>query len=82
MKRMINAVDAAIGRELRDIRKQRRITQQELAERLGCTKSLVSFYESGKASISVPQFVKICDIYQVDYSELLKKVRVFIYGKI
>lgn len=82
MKRMINAIDVAIGRELHDIRKQRRMTLQEVADRLHCTRALISMYEKGKTSISVPQLVKMCDIYQVEYTEVLEKVRSFIYGKV
>ena len=79
MKKRIDPIDLAIGRELHDIRKQRGYTLLEVAERLGCTKSLISHYEHGKASISVQQLMRICTIYEVPYLDILEKVKGMIY---
>lgn len=80
MKKTIDKIDLAIGEELRDLRKQRGMTLLDVAERIGCTKSLISHYEHGKASISVPQLIKLCEIYQVPYVDVLEKVKRYIYG--
>lgn len=82
MKRNIDPIDVAIGRELHDIRKQRGFTLQEVADRLRCTRALLSMYEKGKTSISVPQLVRLCDIYQIQYTDVLERVRAFIYAKV
>ena len=80
MKKYIDPIDVEIGRELRDIRKQRGMTLLEVANRLRCHKSLISHYELGKTSISVQQLIRLCEIYDVEYTDVLERVRKIIYS--
>ena len=50
-----------IGRRLRDTRLARNLTQAQLAERAGCTKSQISQMENGSGSYSLRAFFGVCD---------------------
>ncbi len=47
------------GDRLKKLRKQKHITQSQLAERIGVTKAMVSAYETGMRSPSHDIFVRI-----------------------
>jgi transcriptional regulator with XRE-family HTH domain len=49
------------------------LSQQELANRLGISKSTVSMYENGKRSPSIEMFEAIADILNVDLNLLMGK---------
>lgn len=49
----IETVNVEIGKKLRDIRKQKGLTQQELADRAELTKGFISQLENGQVSPSV-----------------------------
>lgn len=59
------------GVRLRALRQARRITQKELAERLGLTKSVVSAYETGMRYPSYDILVKISKLFHVSTDYLL-----------
>lgn len=81
MKKTLDKIDVAIGKELKAIRLDKNMTMEEVSYRLNCSKGLISMYESGKASISVPQLVKLCDIYNIQYGNLLDKVKKYVYAR-
>ena len=59
------------GNILRKLRLQERITQQQLAERLGVTKSVVSYYELQERTPSPEILVKLAAIFHVTTDYLL-----------
>lgn len=59
------------GVRLRALRVARRITQKELAEQLGLTKSVVSAYETGMRYPSYDILVKISSLFHVSTDYLL-----------
>ncbi len=67
-------LNARIGQEIKRQRKLHRITQQELADRVGISRSVLARYESGTIEISMPMFVAICDALNVPYAEVLEGV--------
>ena len=73
------AIDIAIGEELKALREARKLSLQSVAERVGITRQSVHAYEQGRASISVQNLIKICDIYGVKYFELLERVARYAY---
>ena len=81
MRKEYDKVDVSLGNELRNIRKQKRMTLQYVADRIGCTKGLISFYESGHTAVSIPQLIKLCDVYNVSYADVLNAVRKIVYSK-
>lgn len=58
------------GCTLAELRNSRRMSQKELADILGVSQSMVSFYESGKCIPNNSVYQKICDIFGVSEDEL------------
>lgn len=59
------------GNRLYTLRKDKRLTQQALSERLGVTKAMVSAYETGIRYPSYEILIKIADIFGVTTDYLL-----------
>ncbi|EGQ1788673.1 helix-turn-helix domain-containing protein [Staphylococcus pseudintermedius] len=66
---MLNKVIAA---NFRCFRKQKKLTQKELAERLGTTRQHISDIERCKKNVSIAMLVKIAKKLQVEPYQLLK----------
>ncbi len=49
------------AREMKDIRKEQKITQNELAEKIGTKKSNISRFESGKYNPTLDFMAKMAD---------------------
>jgi len=62
------------GTEFKRQRKLHKLTQQELADRVGISRSVLARYESGTIEISMTMFVAICDALNVPYAEVLEGV--------
>ena len=65
IKDMIN-----IGLRMREIREQKRITQTELSQKIKCTPTALSRWESGKRIPSFEYIEKIANALDVSISEL------------
>ena len=59
------------GMRLKELRKQNGLTQQQLAERIGVSKSVVSFYELKERTPSPDVLVKLSYIFHVSTDYLL-----------
>lgn len=59
------------GEKLKQLRKSMKMTQQQLAERLGVAKSVVSYYESGDRYPSYDVMIKIAKTFHVTIDYLL-----------
>ena len=79
MRKPKSRIDVAIGEELKSLRLKNKLTLAVVAERMGCSRQLIMFYEKGIVSISVPQLIKICDIYNSSYIVVLEKVKALVY---
>ena len=55
---------------LRTLRKQVKMTQPELAEKLGVSRSAISMYESGSREPNFAMLEAIADIFNVDMNTL------------
>lgn len=66
------------GERLKDLRKSNGLTQQQLADRLGVAKSVVSYYESGDRFPSYDVLIKIAQRFHVttDYMLGIERKRV------
>jgi transcriptional regulator with XRE-family HTH domain len=60
-----NKTKERIARKVRELRKQRRWTQAELARRLGLSQSRLSEIERGAGSFSAEQFLTILSLFNV-----------------
>lgn len=60
-----------LGDKLKTLRTSKKMSQKELAERIGIAKSVISFYESGDRSPSYDVLIKIAHIFNVSTDYLL-----------
>lgn len=58
---------------LRILRKNRNLTQKQLADALGISRSLISLYESGERVPSLKALLKISQYFGISNDELLGK---------
>jgi transcriptional regulator with XRE-family HTH domain len=63
--------DARLGERLRAIRKQRGVTQVDLAQAIGTTQNIVSDYERGKLRPNTTILTKLAAVLQVSSDEIL-----------
>ncbi len=56
-------------------RKNKSITQIELAEKLGKPQSYISKYESGERRIDVIEFIEICEALQIDPNTVINQIK-------
>ncbi|MCR5669409.1 MAG: helix-turn-helix domain-containing protein [Butyrivibrio sp.] len=59
------------GNRLKKLRRKNNMSQSQLAERLGLTKSVVSAYENGIRMPSYEALIKIARVYRVSTDYLL-----------
>lgn len=80
-----------IGKNIRDLRMQKNMTQDELAENLFVTRQTVSNYETGKSRPDIDMLMKIAEVLGTDISKILygtqqpvekKKLRRLVIGSI
>ncbi|MEE1507913.1 MAG: helix-turn-helix transcriptional regulator [Ligilactobacillus ruminis] len=60
-----------IGQRIRDLRKQKRMSQTELAKSAGVSQTTVTAWETGKAEPSSSAVSKLADIFNVTNDYLL-----------
>jgi len=58
---------------LRDLRKAKSLTLQDVADRCGCSKQNISMLESGQKLPTEESAVKLCEIYSVSPLEFLMR---------
>ena len=68
-----------MGEKLKIIRVQKGLSQQDVADRLGLTRSAIGFYEAGKRTVDIKTLFKMCDIYNIDINEILKDIKKYVY---
>lgn len=57
--------------KIREYRKQRKWTQDELAKRIGVERSAVAKWESGKSQPQAARFVALAEVFGCSVDELL-----------
>lgn len=66
-----SVISVDFGSRLKELRTQAGLTQLQLAQRMGITKSVVSFYELQERTPSPDVLVKLADIFRVSTDYLL-----------
>jgi transcriptional regulator with XRE-family HTH domain len=56
---------------IKEERKKRKLTQEDMAEKLNITRPAYTMYETGKSQPSLETAVKIADIFQVSLDYLV-----------
>ena len=60
-----------IGKFIAECRKQKNLTQLQLADKLGITDKAISKWERGKAMPDTSIMIELCDILEINVNELL-----------
>lgn len=76
---MNDKITKALASELQSMRQNRNLTQQDIADRIGTTRSRVANYEQGRRDVPLDIFFKYCDVCGTDAYEILDKVRKYVY---
>lgn len=66
----MNSIKKQLGSRIKEIRKHRGITQEQLAEMVGIGTSNISYIETGKFAPSIENFEKIVNALNVEPYEL------------
>ncbi len=64
-----------IGSFLRELRKEKNLSQEELAERFGVSSRSISRWENGNTMPELGMLVDLADFYQVDIKEIVNGER-------
>ncbi len=56
---------------IKELRRESNLTQQQVADVLGCNQSTYSKYEKGTAMIPVAKMVKLADFYDISLNYLV-----------
>lgn len=70
-----------VGKNITKLRKDAKIRQEELAERVGITSSTLSKIENGEGSVKLDLLEKIAKIFQLDVVDLMYEDDVFVLSK-
>lgn len=62
-----------LGKKIKDLREERSLSPEQLAEEVGFAKSTVWAYESGKKQISVSHLSMLADFFDVSVDRLLDR---------
>lgn len=62
---------STIGEKIKTLRKERNLTQKELANKIGVTASTVTKYENGQLEPNIEVLNKIADIFNISISDLI-----------
>lgn len=65
-----------IGKFIAELRKEKNLTQEELASQLGITKNAVSKWERGISLMDMSQLKPLCEILEISILELLNGERI------
>lgn len=65
-------MDYAIIEKLKELRKSKKITQEQLAEKLDISRSKVSSWETNRRDMSITEAIKLANIYEVSLDNLFE----------
>ena len=61
----------SIHQNLRRLRAQSGMTQEQVAEQLGLTRQALSSYESGRTRPDIDMLLRLCQVYHTDLEDLV-----------
>ena len=59
------------GARIRELRKERRMTQKQLGEAVGVDFRTVSFWETERFEPNISQIIRLCKLFEVESDYLL-----------
>ena len=70
----MNKIDILIGKELKIARMKRRLSQQQVADTLGVSRQIISFWENGQRSMNVADYIRLAETLGIDPDITIKNV--------
>lgn len=67
-------IQAQFGKRVRQLRKQKKFSQEELAQKAGLHRTYISDIERGNRNVSLENIKKIADALDVQLNYLLKEI--------
>lgn len=64
-------VSNAVGKNLKNLRKAKHLSQQDLADKVGIKRSTYSSYETGNQEMKVSDIFRLCQFYKISPNVLL-----------
>lgn len=64
---------AIIGRNIKSYREKSHLSQEEVAEFLGVSRELISYYENGRREIQLEKLEKLTDLFGIELINLLEE---------
>lgn len=65
-------MDYKIIEKLKELRKNKKVTQEQLAEKLDISRSKVSSWETNRRDMSITEAIKLANIYEVSLDNLFE----------
>lgn len=65
-------MDYIITEKLKELRKSKKVTQEQLAEKLDISRSKVSSWETNRRDMSITEAIKLANIYEVSLDNLFE----------
>ena len=62
----------SFGKKINELRKKHKLTQKELAKRVGCLDTQRSHYENDKMTPSIDVIIKLSEVFEVSIDYLVK----------
>lgn len=76
MEKNKDTINIALGQLMRQQRKDKKLSMQQIGNMVGITGQMVSLYELGSASITVSLLKKFCKIYGCKYYDLIMQASI------
>jgi transcriptional regulator with XRE-family HTH domain len=70
---LTESVEVRLGRRLRELRRQRRLSLTEVATQTGISPSFISHIENGKSDMTIGRLLRLADFYEVEPGDLLEQ---------
>jgi len=70
-KSKVTQKDYKLGRHLQKIRKSKKITQEQLAEKIGTSQTWIAYIETGRYTPNLKMFEKIAKVLGVQVKDLI-----------
>ena len=70
MQEINKEISSNIGVVIRRLRREKRITQKQLADELGISVSYINLIENNRRNITVPILIKTANLFNLELSEI------------
>ena len=62
-----------LGKNIQTLRRQRRITQEQLAEQMNVSRQTISKWESGEMTPELSKLIELCELFSCRLDELVRE---------